>query len=160
MCRVAWFYLPEDLDSGRKSFHGRKELLDSEHEDPVPVGSIIYHIRVHSLMEYEALETIGKPDHFRRFFFNTTTRNFVPDQVPVLCVCRMPYNPDNKMVGCDTCGEWYHISCLNSHTAAELAKHPGHKIQCSMCAAKESDLSQADGLNKRVLTCSPDDAPS
>ncbi|MEW5319360.1 MAG: hypothetical protein WDW38_010517 [Sanguina aurantia] len=118
VCRVVWYYKPEDLKSGRKSFHGKKELLASDHEDPVPEGSIIGHAKVHTLLEYEALKTVGKYDFFSRFTYHMATGAFVPDQVPVLCVCRLPYNPDSRMVSCDTCGEWYHIACLDDNAAS------------------------------------------
>ncbi|MEW5319359.1 MAG: hypothetical protein WDW38_010517 [Sanguina aurantia] len=85
VCRVVWYYKPEDLKSGRKSFHGKKELLASDHEDPVPEGSIIGHAKVHTLLEYEALKTVGKYDFFSRFTYHMATGAFVPDQVPVLC---------------------------------------------------------------------------
>lgn len=32
---------------------------------------------------------------------------FEPDRVPVFCRCEMPYNPDQFMVCCDTCTEWW-----------------------------------------------------
>ena len=33
-------------------------------------------------------------------------------QCPVFCICRLPDNGE-EMVSCDTCEEWFHLSCLN-----------------------------------------------
>ncbi|KAM1309485.1 hypothetical protein ACFX2H_006170 [Malus domestica] len=27
------------------------------------------------------------------------------------CTCRMPYNPDNLIVWCEACKQWYHAEC-------------------------------------------------
>jgi hypothetical protein len=35
------------------------------------------------------------------------TGHFEPDQVRVHCRCEMPYNPDEWMVECEKCYEWY-----------------------------------------------------
>ena len=33
-------------------------------------------------------------------------KEFVPDQVPVYCLCEQPYNPDMPMLQCMACEDW------------------------------------------------------
>ena len=42
-----------------------------------------------------------------KFASQAKTGNFKPDQVRVHCRCEMPYNPDEWMVECEKCYEWY-----------------------------------------------------
>lgn len=37
---VNWFYRPEEVLGGRKSFHGRQELFRSNHQDEVHVDTV------------------------------------------------------------------------------------------------------------------------
>ena len=49
------------------------------------------------------------------------------------CLCRAAYHGD--MVGCDTCEEWYHLSCVG------LSKVQADKIEryvCVRCAMRAS----------------------
>lgn len=58
------------------------------------------------------------------------TKGTVLEQVePVHCVCRLPNDPQLPVIACDTCFEWYHLSCLG--VASPVARDtPFH---CSRC---------------------------
>ncbi|KXS19869.1 PLU-1-domain-containing protein [Gonapodya prolifera JEL478] len=45
------------------------------------------------------------------------------DPNAVYCVCRGAAGPDEEMVGCDRCGEWYHFQCMGL-TAEKVASLP------------------------------------
>ena len=49
---MRWFYRPEETSGGRRPFHAVRELLMSDHEDEVPLGSLIRGARVLSLAEF------------------------------------------------------------------------------------------------------------
>ena len=46
-------------------------------------------------------------------------REFKPDRVMVYCSCQLPFNPDQPMVMCSGCEEWYHLGCLGIEGASE-----------------------------------------
>ncbi|KAI7869770.1 PLU-1-like protein-domain-containing protein [Spinellus fusiger] len=51
----------------------------------------------------------------------------------VYCLCRRSYNPngpDAHMIGCDTCHEWFHLSCVN---VAPKALPSIEHYMCPMC---------------------------
>ena len=54
------------------------------------------------------------------------------EQVPMYCVCRMPYIVDVPMVECSVCKEWYHSVCVS--VPAEAWKHQTkwRRPQCAM----------------------------
>lgn len=112
-CQLAWFYRPEEAEGGRKQFHGEKELFRSEHVDWVAANTITDSCRVHSLKAYQLLKEVNLNDFYTRFTYQPATKEFKPDRVPVYCKCEMPYNPDQFMVMCIQCEEWYHPQCLD-----------------------------------------------
>ncbi|KAI9020860.1 PLU-1-like protein-domain-containing protein [Phycomyces nitens] len=64
----------------------------------------------------------------------------------VYCVCRKRYTPngpDAHMVGCDTCHEWFHLSCVN----LELKALPG--IEHYKCPACTQEQQQSLGHHHR-----------
>eukprot|EP00252_Welwitschia_mirabilis_P009359 TRINITY_DN2191_c0_g1_i1.p1 TRINITY_DN2191_c0_g1~~TRINITY_DN2191_c0_g1_i1.p1 ORF type:complete len:212 (-),score=19.97 TRINITY_DN2191_c0_g1_i1:495-1130(-) len=111
--RVRWYYRPEESIGGRRSFHGSKELFLSDHFDVQSADTIEDTCIVHSFKNYTKLESVGNEDYFCRFEYKVATGAFTPDRVAVYCVCEMPYNPDDLMVQCESCKDWFHPSCMN-----------------------------------------------
>ena len=153
--RVRWYYRPEESKSGRRRFHGAKELFLSDHYDIQSAEAIEGKCTVHTFKNYTRLERVGSDDFFCRFEYRAATDGFTPDQVAVwvkilllelhfvnflsssvsgwhfhcfwlvslysyftwavglcrYCTCEMPYNPDDLMVHCESCKEWY-VSCI------------------------------------------------
>jgi hypothetical protein len=50
--RVRWYYRPEESAGGRRPFHAVRELLLSDHDDVVPLGSLMGPARVLPLAEF------------------------------------------------------------------------------------------------------------
>ena len=41
----------------------------------------------------------------------------------LFCLCQQPYSPEQAMVSCDACGEWWHLRCVGiSQSHARSAK--------------------------------------
>ena len=60
--------------------------------------------------------------------FSTTSSNV---DMPIYCVCRMPYHKDENMVECSKCKNWYHKQCENiPETVIDNIKT---KWYCSKC---------------------------
>jgi len=113
---VRWYYRPEESIGGRRQFHGVKELFLSDHYDVQSADTVEGKCIVHSFKNYTKLESVGSEDYFCRFEYKAATGGFTPDRVAVYCKCEMPYNPDDLMVQCESCKDWFHPACLNMTT--------------------------------------------
>lgn len=132
--KVRWYYRPEESMGGRRQFHGIKELFLSDHFDIQSAHTIEDKCIVHSFKNYTKLEDVGPEDYFCRFEYKAATGGFTPDRVAVYCKCEMPYNPDDLMVQCEACKDWYHPTCLNMTT--DQAKHLD-SFTCSECTSED-----------------------
>ncbi|EER96695.1 hypothetical protein BDA96_02G202900 [Sorghum bicolor] len=129
--RVRWYYRPEEAKGGRRPFHGAKELFLSDHFDTQSAHTIEGKCIVHSFKSYTKLDNVGPEDFYCRFDYKASTGAFTPDRVAVYCKCEMPYNPDDLMVQCEGCKDWFHPSCMGM--TIEQAKKIDHYM-CSDCA--------------------------
>ncbi|XP_056171197.1 chromatin remodeling protein EBS-like isoform X1 [Syzygium oleosum] len=109
---VRWYYRPEESAGGRRQFHGAKELFLSDHYDVQSAHTIEGKCVVHTFKNYTKLENVEAEDYFYRFEYKAATGGFTPDGVAVYCKCEMPYNPDDLMVQCEECKDWFHPSCM------------------------------------------------
>ncbi|KAL0095178.1 C5HC2-type zinc finger transcription factor [Phycomyces blakesleeanus] len=70
----------------------------------------------------------------------------------VYCVCRKRYTPngpDAQMVGCDTCHEWFHLSCVN----LDLKALPGiEHYKCPGCTRKQDMQQQVQQPLQQLLS--------
>ncbi|KAH9623189.1 hypothetical protein KSS87_016871 [Heliosperma pusillum] len=152
---VRWYYRPEESIGGRRQFHGANEVFLSDHFDMQSADSIEAKCTVHSFKSYTKLDSIGNDDFFCRFEYNSATGAFTPDRVAVsvlslflelspnieffvagfddviYCKCEMPYNPDDLMVQCEGCSDWFHPACIEM--TAEEAKRLDHFF-CQNCS--------------------------
>ncbi|MBA0698595.1 hypothetical protein Goari_000301 [Gossypium aridum] len=128
-----WYYRPEESIGGRRQFHGSKELFLSDHYDVQSADTIEGKCTVHSFKSYTKLDAVGNDDFFCRFEYNSSTGAFNPDRVAVYCKCEMPYNPDDLMVQCEDCSDWFHPACIEM--TAEEAKILDHFF-CETCSSK------------------------
>ncbi|KAL9272612.1 Chromatin remodeling protein EBS-like protein [Drosera capensis] len=130
---VRWYYRPEESIEGRRQFHGSKEVFLSDHFDVQSADTIEGKCTVYSFKSYTKLESVGNEDFFCRFEYNSKTGSFTPDRVAVYCKCEMPYNPDDLMVQCEECSDWFHPACIDM--TAEEAKRLDHFF-CQTCSAE------------------------
>ncbi|XP_019451665.1 PREDICTED: chromatin remodeling protein EBS-like [Lupinus angustifolius] len=139
---VRWYYRPEDSIGGRRQFHGEKELFLSDHYDVQNTYAFEGKCVVHSFKDYTKLENVTAEDYYCRFEYKAVTGAFTPESVAVYCKCEMPYNPDELMVQCEECMDWYHPKCLGM--TIEEAK----KLELFVC----SECSSGDELKKPLAT--------
>jgi hypothetical protein len=110
--KVRWYYRPEESAGGRRQFHGSKELFLSDHYDFCSPDAIENKCTVHTFKEYTRLDDVRAEDYFCRFDYFATAGTFSPDRVAVYCTCELPYNPDDLMVQCEKCKDWFHPKCV------------------------------------------------
>ncbi|GER50335.1 PHD finger family protein / bromo-adjacenthomology (BAH) domain-containing protein [Striga asiatica] len=128
---VRWYYRPEESVGGRRQFHGSKELFFSDHFDVQSAETIEGKCKVHSFKSYTKLDAVGNDDFFCRFEYSSSTGAFNPDRVAVYCKCEMPYNPDDLMIQCEACSDWFHPMCVGmTHEEAKRLDR-FHCIDCS-----------------------------
>ncbi|KAL6494805.1 hypothetical protein OROGR_031605 [Orobanche gracilis] len=131
---VRWYYRPEESIGGRRQFHGSKEVFLSDHFDVQSAETIEGKCKVHRFKSYSKLDVVGNDDFFCRFEYNSSTGAFNPDRVVVYCKCEMPYNPDDLMVQCEGCSDWFHPTCIDM--SSEEAKRLDH-FYCLDCSSED-----------------------
>ncbi|KAK6159504.1 hypothetical protein DH2020_006818 [Rehmannia glutinosa] len=131
---VRWYYRPEESIGGRRQFHGSKEVFLSDHFDFQSADTIEGKCKVHSFKSYSKLDAVGNEDYFCRFEYNSSTGAFNPDRVAVYCKCEMPYNPDDLMVQCEGCSDWFHPTCIDM--TPEEAQRLDH-FYCLDCSSED-----------------------
>lgn len=134
--RVRWYYRPEESLGGRRQFHGAKELFLSDHYDIQSADTIEGKCTVHTFKNYTKLDSVGSDDYFCRFEYKAATGGFTPDRVAVYCKCEMPYNPDDLMVQCEACKDWFHPACMNM--SPEQVKKMEH-FYCPDCVTQDGE---------------------
>ncbi|KAH7437260.1 hypothetical protein KP509_05G062600 [Ceratopteris richardii] len=146
---VRWYYRPEESIEGRRQFHGAKELFLSDHTDKQSADTIEGTCTVHTFKSYTKLENVDSDDYFCRFEYKALSGAFIPDKVAVYCKCEMPYNPDDLMVQCEECKDWFHPACL-SLTQEQVKKLD--QFFCSECTndANGDKGNQNNGANVTV----------
>ncbi|KAI3742966.1 hypothetical protein L1987_60665 [Smallanthus sonchifolius] len=137
--RVRWYYRREESMGGRRKFHGIKELFLSDHYDTQSAHTIEDKCIVHTFRNYTKLEIVGPKDYFCRFEYKAATGGFTPDLVSVYCKYEMPKNPDDLMVKCEACKDWYHPACLNM--TIEQAKQLD-SFMCYECSSLDTKRPQ------------------
>ncbi|KAK1423901.1 hypothetical protein QVD17_19211 [Tagetes erecta] len=143
---VQWYYRPEETIGGRKRFHGVKEVFLSDHRDVQSADTIEGKCTVHTFKSYTKLDAVGNDDYFSRFEYISATGEFNPNKAVVYCKCEMPYNPDDLMVQCDGCNDWFHPACID--ITAEEAKVMEHFF-CQSCMSDEQKLLQSSHVIPR-----------
>ncbi|XP_022971449.1 chromatin remodeling protein SHL isoform X3 [Cucurbita maxima] len=147
---VRWYYRPEESIGGRRQFHGSKELFLSDHYDVQSADTIEGKCTVHTFKNYTKLDAVGNEDYFSRFDYNSATGAFTPDRVAVYCKCEMPYNPDDLMVQCERCSDWFHPACIEM--SAEKAKKLDHFF-CESCSPEgQKKLQNSQSTSKIAET--------
>ncbi|GMN36395.1 hypothetical protein TIFTF001_005993 [Ficus carica] len=141
--RVRWYYRPEESMGGRRQFHGAKELFLSDHYDVQSAHTIEGKCVVHSFKNYTKLENVAAEDYYCRFEYKAATGGFTPDRVAVYCKCEMPYNPDDLMVQCEGCKDWYHPACVGM--TIEEAKNL-EQFVCSECSSDDDVKKTQNGF--------------
>ncbi|VFQ88931.1 unnamed protein product [Cuscuta campestris] len=127
---VRWYYRPEETKGGRQQFHGTKELMLSDHYDVQSADTVEGKCRVHSFAAYTELPCVGPEDYYCRFEYKAAAGTCLPDRVVVYCKCQMPYNPDDIMMQCEACMDWYHPRCVDM--SIQQAKQLDQYI-CTSC---------------------------
>ncbi|CAD8155404.1 unnamed protein product [Paramecium pentaurelia] len=115
--QIQWYYTKQDLNLDKKfmKYISIKELFFSTHVEFLAANKLQSPIEVMSFDQYTQLEYVEETKFFSRAAIDLKTMEPMPKvtEWPKSCVCRMPQNPDIQMIQCETCGEWFHLDCVN-----------------------------------------------
>ncbi|CAD8124975.1 unnamed protein product [Paramecium sonneborni] len=115
--QVQWYYTKQDLNLDKKQMKciSIKELFFSTHVEYLASNKLQCPIEVMTFDQYTQLEYEEETKFFSRAAIDLKTMEPMPafGEWPKSCVCRMPQNPDIQMIQCETCGEWFHLDCVN-----------------------------------------------
>uniref|UniRef100_A0A0E0P2L9 PHD-type domain-containing protein n=1 Tax=Oryza rufipogon TaxID=4529 RepID=A0A0E0P2L9_ORYRU len=135
-------------DSSKKPYVARVEEIEATGPQASQVkiksaDTIEGKCYVHTFRDYTKLRSVSAEDFFCRFEYKSATGSFVPDRIAVFCKCEMPYNPDNLMIQCEDCSDWFHPSCVE--ITIKEAKKLEH-FYCKSCIAENGkDLQKSNG---------------
>ncbi|KAI1437634.1 hypothetical protein GGR50DRAFT_51129 [Xylaria sp. CBS 124048] len=118
--RIYWMYRPDELPAGtlagkkliqgRQSYHGRNELIASNHMDVINVVSVTAQATVNQWDELNEDE-VHKALYWRQ---GLDLRNMELSSAFPRCKCNLPENPDKRLINCSNteCRRWLHDDCL------------------------------------------------
>jgi len=119
--RSYWLYWPDDLpncqnkneskSSGRRPYHGKHELIASNHMDVIDVTTFAGKASVRHWVEEDDNDPAQSDLYWRQTFDH---RSGQLSEVRHHCICKSPYNPDKLLVGCSktSCHLWMHDDCI------------------------------------------------
>lgn len=131
MVKVKWYYSKNDLfnEGALKDvdFISNYEVFSSTHQDPIFVETIVKKVKVIPFLEYEQLTTCNEFTedlYFTRASYDITkvrpklkfiqkTLSPSVSKWKKICVCQLPYNPDQLYIQCGDCLTWNHPACNN-----------------------------------------------
>ncbi|KAK9454885.1 hypothetical protein V1511DRAFT_459670 [Dipodascopsis uninucleata] len=106
--RLFWMYWPNELPNGRQYYHGKKELVASNHMDVIDAMTVAGKALVSHWLELDDDDRLN--DLFWRQFYDSYTGELKP--IRKHCKCQRFYNPDSTMIWCNNCSTWLHESCV------------------------------------------------
>ncbi|KAK9319394.1 hypothetical protein V1517DRAFT_332763 [Lipomyces orientalis] len=106
--RVFWMYWPNELPGGRRYYHGKKELVASNHMDVIDAMAVAAKATVSHWLELDDEDKLT--DLFWRQRYDSYNNELMP--IRKHCKCKRYYNPDTTMIWCSSCSNWLHEACV------------------------------------------------
>ncbi|KAJ0683889.1 putative [histone H3]-dimethyl-L-lysine(36) demethylase chromatin regulator PHD family [Helianthus annuus] len=132
-----WYYRPEEPIGIRRQFDGSKEVFLSDHHDLQSADTIEGKCTTTIISVVLSIIRLLVP----LFLIELLLSYFILCYLlrSRYCKCEMPYNPDDLMVQCDGCADWFHPACIEM--TPEEAKQMEH-FYCGNCSTEEQKLLQ------------------
>ncbi|KJX93211.1 ebs-bah-phd domain-containing protein [Zymoseptoria brevis] len=121
--RVAWLNRPEDLPTGRKSYHGKNELIPTNQMDVIDAMAVNGSLDVRHWDDKEDDSAMMEDDQYfwRQTLDHTGTRTY--SKLRLICIDSAPQNPDQLILQCSdpACRKWLHVKCIAERAAQRAA---------------------------------------
>lgn len=146
--RVGWLNRPEDLDSGRKDYHGENELIPTNQMDVIDAMTVNGKIDV---IHWDENDTDAQMANENQFFWRQTydymDKTF--SKLRQICKDNRPQNPDEMIIECpnEGCRKWLHANCVVEQAAKSAAEEASGKAK-SNTPKKRQPRSVYTGSNR------------
>ncbi len=116
--KLFWLYWPEELPMGRQPYHGKRELVLSNHVDIIEAQSIACHADLSHWDENDDSNKLVLSERYWRQTYDLTRMATAPQhalsKLRKFCVCGRYDTPEMDMYQCHKigCGMWNHQPCL------------------------------------------------
>ncbi|KAK5133253.1 hypothetical protein LTR08_007987 [Meristemomyces frigidus] len=149
--RVSWLNRPEDLDGGRKAYHGQNELIPTNEMDIIDAMAVNGGLEVYHWDEEDDESEMPDPDEFfwRQTYDFANTKTF--SALRLICRDQSPQNPDEMILQCSNkeCRKWMHVKCI-----AEDALERAGKEQPTSAKKRKSSGSTRRKTKAKALSVS------
>ncbi|KAL8906136.1 MAG: hypothetical protein Q9171_006392 [Xanthocarpia ochracea] len=131
--RLYWLYMPSQLSSGRQQYHGRDELVATNHMEIVNAARTIEPFDVVDLRDREeTTEGLNLSGYFRQ------TYHVLTKELSVSLFRPRPVNPDGILVRCTNpqCDVLLHGECIEHITVTKLRQQQQEQPEASMASVQ------------------------
>eukprot|EP00037_Helgoeca_nana_P037511 m.16382 g.16382 ORF g.16382 m.16382 type:complete len:246 (-) comp8981_c0_seq1:158-895(-) len=143
-----WYYKPEETIMGRQPWNGIDEVFESDHVDTFHVRCVNSKCKIHTLSEYEKLSAAKEtpevprlPSYFCRSKY-LNKQGKIEGTLPRYCACKQPQKPEDPLVRCDGCRDWFFGNCVGI-PAAKAGKLKSWT--CPICTPEDAATRKRKG---------------
>ncbi|KAK5231037.1 hypothetical protein LTR72_000217 [Exophiala xenobiotica] len=150
--RVFWLYWPEELPMGRQPYHGKRELVLSNHVDLIEAQAIASHAEISQWDENDdSNKTVLQELYWRQ---TLDLKKLARDPGRALsklrefCICGGYDNPSLDMYQCHKvrCGTWNHEACL----VKAIEERAWEKFKKGALTHEVQEREESKGLAQKV----------
>ncbi|KAI9806851.1 MAG: hypothetical protein M1833_002508 [Piccolia ochrophora] len=118
--RIFWMYWPKELPGGVRDYHGRSELIASDHMDVIDAMTVSGKANIQHVEEND--DEPAPTEFYWRQAFVTGSKKL--SNLRRNCVCQKFRNLDKALIGCSNskCGHWLHEDCILEDTLLKTHK--------------------------------------
>ncbi|KIW22894.1 uncharacterized protein PV07_11142 [Cladophialophora immunda] len=113
--RVFWLYWPDELPMGRQPYHGKRELVMSNHVDIIEAQTLTWTAEISHWNESDDSNKTQLGETYWRQTLDINKAAGDPRALSKLrkfCICGGYDNPELEMYQCLGCRTWNHEACL------------------------------------------------
>ncbi|KAJ9615850.1 hypothetical protein H2200_001927 [Cladophialophora chaetospira] len=150
--RLFWLYWPEELPMGRQPYHGKRELVLSNHVDIIEAQSIACHADISHWDENDDSNKTVLSERFWRQTYDLTKRSGSShnalSKLRKFCVCGGYDTPELDMYQCHKvgCGMWNHHACL----IADVEERAWEKFKKGQLTDELPDTEEHKSLTQKI----------
>lgn len=98
--------------AGRHLYCGDREFYRTNNYVEIAVSEVKESLPLATLQDYPSSKGI-----LIRQAYNSSTKTFSPEKLPVICLCQQPLNPDIDYTQCQKCNQVFHGNCLADYNS-------------------------------------------
>ncbi|KAL9116531.1 MAG: hypothetical protein Q9187_006943 [Circinaria calcarea] len=136
--RVFWMYSPDELPQGRQPYHGKTEVIASNHMEILDAMTVSDRAPVTHWEEKDDDPPMTGPYWRQRFDYLTKKLSEIRRD----CVCKGFHNPDKLLIRCSnsSCLLWLHEDCIVKDALRRfLSRDSGEGTQRPSATGDDSD---------------------